>query len=73
MTVRLLCLGSYVGEEPGSPSHWPSLVAAVPLSLPHDVPQLLSPSLPPRPWPYTTLERGYDLVTGEQAPEKILR
>ncbi|XP_063001040.1 astrotactin-2 [Elgaria multicarinata webbii] len=25
------------------------------------------------PWPYTTLERGYDLVTGEQAPEKILR
>ncbi|KAF4019635.1 hypothetical protein G4228_011138 [Cervus hanglu yarkandensis] len=24
------------------------------------------------PWPYTTLERGYDLVTGEQAPEKIL-
>lgn len=26
-----------------------------------------------RPWPYTTLERGYDLVTGEQAPEKILR
>ncbi|XP_032904772.1 astrotactin-2 isoform X3 [Amblyraja radiata] len=26
-----------------------------------------------RPWPYTTLERGYDLVTGEQAPEKIFR
>ncbi|KAM4661817.1 astrotactin-2 [Discoglossus pictus] len=25
------------------------------------------------PWPYSTLERGYDLVTGEQAPEKILR
>ncbi|MGH0153124.1 UNVERIFIED_CONTAM: hypothetical protein FKN15_023932 [Acipenser sinensis] len=25
------------------------------------------------PWPYTTLERGYDLVTGEQAPEKIFR
>uniref|UniRef100_A0A6I8QJD6 Astrotactin 2 n=1 Tax=Xenopus tropicalis TaxID=8364 RepID=A0A6I8QJD6_XENTR len=25
------------------------------------------------PWPYNTLERGYDLVTGEQAPEKILR
>lgn len=31
------------------------------------------PLSPPRPWPYTTLERGYDLVTGEQAPEKILR
>ncbi|XP_078406460.1 astrotactin 2 isoform X5 [Cetorhinus maximus] len=26
-----------------------------------------------RPWPYTTLERGYDLVTGDQAPEKIFR
>lgn len=38
-----------------------------------DVTQLLSPSWSPRPWPYTTLERGYDLVTGEQAPEKILR
>ncbi|KAM8933983.1 astrotactin-2 isoform 2-T2 [Pelodytes ibericus] len=25
------------------------------------------------PWPYNTLERGYDLVTGEQAPERILR
>ncbi|KAG7480456.1 hypothetical protein MATL_G00056280 [Megalops atlanticus] len=25
------------------------------------------------PWPYTNLERGYDLVTGEQAPEKIFR
>ncbi|KAM4695638.1 astrotactin-2 [Rhinophrynus dorsalis] len=25
------------------------------------------------PWPYNTLERGYDLVTGEQAPEKIFR
>ncbi|XP_043913867.1 astrotactin-2 isoform X2 [Protopterus annectens] len=25
------------------------------------------------PWPYTTLERGYDLVTGEQAPENIFR
>lgn len=37
------------------------------------VPQLLSPSWSRRPWPYTTLERGYDLVTGEQAPEKILR
>uniref|UniRef100_A0A8B9JHP1 Astrotactin 2 n=1 Tax=Astyanax mexicanus TaxID=7994 RepID=A0A8B9JHP1_ASTMX len=23
------------------------------------------------PWPYSNLERGYDLVTGEQAPEKI--
>ncbi|CAB1318524.1 unnamed protein product, partial [Coregonus sp. 'balchen'] len=23
------------------------------------------------PWPYTNLEKGYDLVTGEQAPEKI--
>jgi hypothetical protein len=26
-----------------------------------------------RPWPYTNLEKGYDLVTGEQAPEKIFR
>lgn len=43
------------------------------LSLLGDVTQLLSPSWSPRPWPYTTLERGYDLVTGEQAPEKILR
>uniref|UniRef100_A0A9J7Z929 Astrotactin 2 n=2 Tax=Cyprinus carpio TaxID=7962 RepID=A0A9J7Z929_CYPCA len=25
------------------------------------------------PWPYSNLERGYDLVTGEQAPEKIFR
>uniref|UniRef100_A0A667WTI8 Astrotactin 2 n=1 Tax=Myripristis murdjan TaxID=586833 RepID=A0A667WTI8_9TELE len=25
------------------------------------------------PWPYTNLEKGYDLVTGEQAPEKIFR
>ncbi|XP_073456791.1 astrotactin-2 isoform X2 [Aquarana catesbeiana] len=25
------------------------------------------------PWPYNTLERGYDLVTGQQAPEKTLR
>ncbi|XP_051787894.1 astrotactin-2-like isoform X2 [Erpetoichthys calabaricus] len=25
------------------------------------------------PWPYTTLEKGYDLVTGEQPPEKIFR
>uniref|UniRef100_A0AAY4ASV8 Astrotactin 2 n=1 Tax=Denticeps clupeoides TaxID=299321 RepID=A0AAY4ASV8_9TELE len=25
------------------------------------------------PWPYTNLERGYDLVMGEQAPEKIFR
>ncbi|XP_076139571.1 astrotactin-2 isoform X1 [Alosa pseudoharengus] len=25
------------------------------------------------PWPYTNLERGYDLVTGEQAPERIFR
>ncbi|CDQ89136.1 unnamed protein product, partial [Oncorhynchus mykiss] len=23
------------------------------------------------PWPYTNLEKGYDLVTGEQTPEKI--
>ncbi|XP_061656795.1 astrotactin-2 isoform X2 [Syngnathoides biaculeatus] len=23
------------------------------------------------PWPYANLEKGYDLVTGEQAPEKI--
>uniref|UniRef100_A0A6Q2YWK3 EGF-like domain-containing protein n=1 Tax=Esox lucius TaxID=8010 RepID=A0A6Q2YWK3_ESOLU len=25
------------------------------------------------PWPYTNLEKGYDIVTGEQAPEKIFR
>uniref|UniRef100_A0A3B3S2I1 Astrotactin 2 n=1 Tax=Paramormyrops kingsleyae TaxID=1676925 RepID=A0A3B3S2I1_9TELE len=25
------------------------------------------------PWPYSNLEKGYDLVTGEQAPEKIFR
>uniref|UniRef100_A0A672GE35 Astrotactin 2 n=1 Tax=Salarias fasciatus TaxID=181472 RepID=A0A672GE35_SALFA len=25
------------------------------------------------PWPYATLEKGYDLVTGEQAPERIFR
>ncbi|XP_055730361.1 astrotactin-2-like isoform X1 [Salvelinus fontinalis] len=25
------------------------------------------------PWPYTNLEKGYDLVTGEQTPEKIFR
>uniref|UniRef100_A0A674MCF3 Astrotactin 2 n=1 Tax=Takifugu rubripes TaxID=31033 RepID=A0A674MCF3_TAKRU len=25
------------------------------------------------PWPYTNLEKGYDLVTGEQAPERIFR
>ncbi|XP_068190423.1 astrotactin-2-like isoform X3 [Antennarius striatus] len=25
------------------------------------------------PWPYAILERGYDLVTGEQAPERIFR
>ncbi|XP_075691660.1 astrotactin-2 isoform X1 [Rhinoderma darwinii] len=25
------------------------------------------------PWPYNTLEKGYDLVTGQQAPEKTLR
>ncbi|XP_051974949.1 astrotactin-2-like isoform X2 [Xyrauchen texanus] len=25
------------------------------------------------PWPYSNLERGYNLVTGEQAPEKIFR
>lgn len=25
------------------------------------------------PWPYTNLERGYDLVTGQQAPERIFR
>ncbi|XP_051528268.1 astrotactin-2-like isoform X2 [Myxocyprinus asiaticus] len=25
------------------------------------------------PWPYSNLERGYDLVTGEQPPEKIFR
>uniref|UniRef100_A0A3B4BL99 Astrotactin-1/2 N-terminal domain-containing protein n=1 Tax=Pygocentrus nattereri TaxID=42514 RepID=A0A3B4BL99_PYGNA len=25
------------------------------------------------PWPYSNLERGYDLVTGEQAPERIFR
>uniref|UniRef100_A0A3P8WHH1 Astrotactin 2 n=1 Tax=Cynoglossus semilaevis TaxID=244447 RepID=A0A3P8WHH1_CYNSE len=25
------------------------------------------------PWPYANLEKGYDLVTGEQAPEKIFR
>lgn len=78
MMVHLLCPGSHIGEEPSSPPHQPSLAPetwdrAVTLSLPSDVPQLLFPSLPPRPWPYTTLERGYDLVTGEQAPEKILR
>jgi len=78
MVVCSLCPGSHVGEEPGSPPHQLSLAAetrdqAVPLALLRDVPQPLFPSLPPRPWPYTTLERGYDLVTGEQAPEKILR
>uniref|UniRef100_A0A3B4UE92 Astrotactin 2 n=1 Tax=Seriola dumerili TaxID=41447 RepID=A0A3B4UE92_SERDU len=25
------------------------------------------------PWPYANLEKGYDLVTGEQAPERIFR
>ncbi|XP_073697135.1 astrotactin-2 [Garra rufa] len=25
------------------------------------------------PWPYSNLEKGYDLVTGQQAPEKIFR
>ncbi|XP_028318628.1 astrotactin-2 isoform X2 [Gouania willdenowi] len=25
------------------------------------------------PWPYAHLEKGYDLVTGEQAPERIFR
>ncbi|KAJ7987287.1 hypothetical protein DPEC_G00337160 [Dallia pectoralis] len=25
------------------------------------------------PWPYSNLERGYDIVRGEQAPEKIFR
>uniref|UniRef100_A0A8C4QKJ4 Astrotactin-1/2 N-terminal domain-containing protein n=1 Tax=Eptatretus burgeri TaxID=7764 RepID=A0A8C4QKJ4_EPTBU len=25
------------------------------------------------PWPYTTFERGYDLVTGEQPSDKIFR
>uniref|UniRef100_A0A3B3ZV71 Uncharacterized protein n=1 Tax=Periophthalmus magnuspinnatus TaxID=409849 RepID=A0A3B3ZV71_9GOBI len=25
------------------------------------------------PWPYATLEKGYDLVTGQQAPERIFR
>ncbi|KAJ8408724.1 hypothetical protein AAFF_G00253590 [Aldrovandia affinis] len=25
------------------------------------------------PWPYTNLEKGYDLVTGQQAPERIFR
>ena len=25
------------------------------------------------PWPYANLEKGYDLVTGQQAPEKIFR
>ncbi|XP_035234487.1 astrotactin-2-like isoform X2 [Anguilla anguilla] len=25
------------------------------------------------PWPYANLEKGYDLVTGEQGPEKIFR
>uniref|UniRef100_A0A3P9J3M2 Astrotactin 2 n=1 Tax=Oryzias latipes TaxID=8090 RepID=A0A3P9J3M2_ORYLA len=25
------------------------------------------------PWPYANLEKGYDLVTGQQAPERILR
>lgn len=25
------------------------------------------------PWPYANLEKGYDLVTGQQAPERIFR
>lgn len=27
----------------------------------------------PSPWPYANLEKGYDLVTGQQAPERIFR
>lgn len=32
-----------------------------------------TPSLSSSPWPYANLEKGYDLVTGEQAPERIFR
>ncbi len=30
-------------------------------------------SLSSSPWPYANLEKGYDLVTGGQAPERIFR
>lgn len=33
----------------------------------------LSLLVPHSPWPYANLEKGYDLVTGEQAPERIFR
>lgn len=38
-----------------------------------DVSALCPLLVPLSPWPYANLEKGYDLVTGEQAPERIFR